>query len=444
MQPAAETRGIWFLGAALMGPFFLYGLGFLQVVPFIAASIFLLYLFFLIINFEAGFLVLIFIRSSVDYIKNFGGGSTNLAAVISLAIIVLGVFYVLYRRVDILKYQESLPFLVFIGICALSVTYSPNVKESVTDVLRLLSIFAVYILARIIFTTKEKIRKLFIVILFSSLLPIFAAYMQLITGKGMLLDGGQYRIVGTFLHPNAFASYLLILLIYSTTQILEKNSFISRKFLIALTLPAFICFIFTFSRGAWIVFVVAMLFLGVLRHRQLLGYLPVVLCGAFFMVPGIRERIVNIFNPGYTHGRSGWDWRVETWGQISEMVHQKPLFGHGLGSVESFFGVLTHNDYLRLLAEVGFVGLFAYFWLAITLLHRTWSDYTNLRSNVAKSFQAGLLVMASCFLVREFADNTLRNTVMMIYFWIFVAISRNMADLYSVKTIGEQGEHVSH
>lgn len=434
MQPAAEIKGIcWVLFAALVVPFALYGLGIFQVVHFVAAAIFILYFFLLIVNFEVGFLTLIFLRSSVDYLKNFGGGSVNLAAVISLALIVLGVFYVLYRRVNILHYEESGPFLIFLAVCGLSVIYSPDYKESITDWLRLVSVFSVYILTRIIFTSKPKIRMLFVTILLSSLLPILVALYQLVTGHGRLLDGGQYRIVGTFLHPNAFASYLLILLIFSTALVLERTPFIKRSVLVVLILPIFVIFVFTLSRGAWLVFVVAMLLMGILRHRKILGYLPMVLCGAIFMVPAVRDRIINIFNPGYTHGRSAWEWRVDTWGQISTMVVEKPVFGHGLASVESFYGVLTHNDFLRLAAEVGAVGLLAYLFLAVTLLRKTWMDYRNLGSNIAKSFQLGAFVMIAGFMVRQFADNTLRNTVMMIYFWIFIAISRNIACLYSEK-----------
>lgn len=430
MQASAK-KGFWILGIFFLIPFIMFGLGF-KMAHFVAGLIFALYLSLLIINFEAGFLCLIFIRSSVDYLKNFSG-SVNLAAAISLVIIVLGVFYVLYRKVNILKYEDVGIFLIFLAVCGASVAYSHYPEESISDWLRLVSTFSVYLLTRIIFSTKEKIRTLFVVILISALLPILLAYYQLVTGKGTVMDSGSARIVGTFLHPNAFASYLLILLIFCTAQVLEKTQFISRPFLIAMTGATFIIFIFTFSRGAWIVFVLAMFLLGLLRYRKLLALLPFVLVGAVAAVPGIRHRILNTFDPGYTHGRSGWDWRLDTWREISVMVEKKPLLGHGLSSVENEFGILAHNDYLRLLAEIGIVGLGIYIIFSIFLLYQSWADYKNVRSDLAKSFQIGLIVMIIAFLVRQFADNTLRNTVMMIYFWIFVAIARNMARLYSRK-----------
>jgi len=418
------------LGPLFLLPFILFGLGIIQATHLVASMVFLLYLCLLIINFEAGFLSLIFIRSSIDYLKHFAGsGDANLAAAVSLVIIVLGVFYVLYQKVNILKFDDSVPFLVFLALCGLSVTYSPAFIESLSDWLRLVSTFAVYILARIIFTTSEKIRRLFIVILLSALMPMMVAVYQLATGNGAVYDAGQHRIVGTFLHPNAFASYLLILLIFCTAQILEKGNFLSRRFMIVLTSSAAILFLFTFSRGAWLVFVFAMILMGFLRYRRILGILPFVLIAAILMVPAVKDRILNVFDAGYTHGRSGWDWRVDTWTQIMDMVRAKPFFGHGLSSVEFHYGILTHNDYLRLIAETGLFGFVAYVFFVIKILVKTWQDFKNAHSNMAKSFQVGLLAVIAAFLVRQFADNTLRNTVMVIYFWIFVAISRNIAAL---------------
>ena len=99
-------KGVWVLGPVFILPFVLFGLGIIPVTHLIAASVFTLYLSLLIINFEAGFLSLIFIRVSIDFLKNFTQGSNvNLAAAVSLVLIVLGVFYVLYRKIDVFKYK---------------------------------------------------------------------------------------------------------------------------------------------------------------------------------------------------------------------------------------------------------------------------------------------------------------------------------------------------
>lgn len=422
--------GMGLLGAVLLAPFILFGFEG-SISHFIGSLVIAIYLILLIINFEVGFLALIFIRSALDYFKNFGAaGGLNIAGVASLVLIVLGIFYALYRKINVFKFEDSIPFFIFLVLCGISVIGSSYFAESLSDWLRLVSVFSVYVLTRMIFVSEQKIRTALIAVLFSTLLPILAGVIQFVTKQGMVMDGEQARIVGTFLHPNAFASYLLIILIFSMAQVLEGTNFINSSLIISLMIPAFAMFLFTFSRGAWIVFILAMVFMGFMRYRKLLGLLPVVLILSALMVPGIHDRIINIFHPSqYVHGRSAWEWRLDTWAAISPIIAQKPLLGHGLATIEGEFKILAHNDYLRMLAEVGVVGLLAYLYLTFSLFLNTWKAYHAHGSKLEKSFQVGLLAIIVGFLVREFADNTLRNTVVMIYFWIFVGLVRNITQL---------------
>lgn len=428
-------NGIWLLGLVLLIPFLIFGAGMIETGYFLGLVIFVLYLCILIINFEAGFLALIFIRSGLDCLKNFTAAGGVIIGAVSIALIVLGVFYVLYSKINILKFEDSGPFLIFLAFCGISMAYSPDFKASFSDWLRMISVLSVYLLTRIIFVTQKQILRLFAAILISSLLPVVVAYYQLATGHGAVLDAGQHRVVGTFLHPNPFATYLMILLTFLIAQILEGTRIIPRFFMGALASAIFVIFIFTFSRGAWISFAFAMAALGFLRYRKILGFMPVVLIGSFLMIPGIKARIINIFDAGYSHGRSGWEWRLDTWSDIAAMVAEKPLFGHGLSAVIVELGVQTHNDYLRLVAEVGLMGLLAYLWLSYTMIRQTWRDYKSADSNISESFQAALLAAAVGLLVRQCADNTLRDAVVLMYFWIFAAISRNIAEAYPRRTV---------
>ncbi|MFZ5802846.1 MAG: O-antigen ligase family protein [Candidatus Omnitrophota bacterium] len=419
--------GALVLGSIFCVPFILYGMGILTVPLFIGALLLALFLLLLLINFEMGFLIIILMRSSLDYLKNFT--DFNLAALVSVALIVLGVFYVLFRKVDIFQYEDSPVFLIFLGMTAVSVFYSPDLSESLSDWLRLLSVFSVYLLARILFEKASQVKSAFIAIFLSALLPVTVATIQLITGQGLVLDGDQARIVGTFLHPNAFASYLLILLVIGTSQWLERDHLVAPALLRPLVAAIFVIFILTFSRGGWLAFIVSMLFLGAIRYRRLLILLPILLLIVVVAVPSTLDRIHNIFDVGYTHGRSAWDWRQDTWREILPLFYQKPLLGHGLATVEIEFGILAHNDYLRLLAETGILGFLAYLLLMLNLMAVTWRDFRKTRSELARGLQIGLIAMTVGFLCREFADNTLRNTVVMIYFWLLVALVRNMSRL---------------
>lgn len=420
------AKSVLMLGSFLLAPFLFLGLGILNQIEFVGVLLVMLCFLLLVVHFEIGFLVLVGFRSSLDFLKQGGEGGMNVAGMVSIVFIVLGLFYILYRRVNILTFEDSKPFLAFLAIAGLSITYSADVKESIMDWIRLLSIFFVYLVSRLLLTNEEKMRRALIAILCSCLIPLAFAYYQLITGHGTVLDGDQERIVGTFLHPNAFASYLLIILIFCLFQLLEKTYFVPSLFLKLLSFAVFGAFIFTLSRGAWLVFILSVITMGILRYHRLLKTLPVLLLLAVFFIPSVQKRITNVVDPGYRNGRSAWDWRVDTWREISPLIEKKPILGHGLSTVAAHFGVLTHNDYLRLLAETGLVGLASYVFLMYMLLVNTWRDFRLARSAISKSFQVGVIAMIVGFMMREFADNTLRNTVVMMYFWMFVAIARNI------------------
>ena len=425
MIPATLTRRFPFflIGLVLLVPGFLLAVGLIQPPYFVAGFAAAVFLAIFMVNFEAGFLTLIFVRSSLDYFKLLTrGGSFNVAAVAGAFLILLGIFYILYRRINIFAYAETRPFLIFLGVCGVSVFFSSNRFESLSDWLRLVSIFFVYVFARHVTVDAKKRRSVLFLVLLSAGVPVLVAFIQLFFGVGLR----HGRLVGTFYHPNAFASYLLVILVFVLAQILERHSTLPRSLLIPFAGFAFVAFVLTLSRGAWIVFLFVMGVMGFLRYRRILGWMPALLPLLVFL-PGVMGRIKDVTESSYHRGRSAWQWRLDAWKELVPLIREKPIFGHGIAMVNVQLGYMAHNDYLRLAVEVGLVGLLAYIFLMTGLLRLTWRDYQSARSGMGKSIQLGLLAITLGFLVREIADNTLRNTVVLLYFWIFVAMARNAA-----------------
>ncbi len=426
---AFKKKAILFLLAcSIVLPCLLFAVGYINEIYLAAMLIMVIYFTFLVLNFEAGFLSLIFLRTSLDYFQTAGGGEggLNVSAAASLVLIVLSVFYILYRGVNIFNYREVLPFSIFLLICGLSIFASQDFLESVSDWLRFVSIFFIYIVTRLIAVSEKKIRLVLNVILLSVLIPVFLGYYQFLTGSGYETQSEAGRIIGTFAHPNDFSSYLLVVLVFCTAQLCEKESLISKRLLAPLVLLMLFAFVLTFSRGSWVVFVFSMVVMGILRYRRILVFLPVFLIAALFLIPGVQDRIYEVLDPSHARATSGWEWRLNAWAQVGTLLSEKPIFGHGLSMVFIKMGYLTHNDYLRLLVEVGIVGLLAYLWMAVQFLSQTWRDYKRTQSNIAKSFHVGLLALTLGFLLRQAADNTLRNTAAMMFFWIFLALTRNI------------------
>ncbi|MBI3534985.1 MAG: O-antigen ligase family protein, partial [Deltaproteobacteria bacterium] len=351
-----KNPAVILLGFLLLAPCILFGFDVINVMYFTVSMILAVYFCLLLVNFEIGFLTLIFMRSSLDYAKvTTENSAINVAAMASIILILFGFFYIIYHKVNIWRYEETTPFLIFLGVCGASIFFSSNYLQSVADWLRLLSVFFVYLLARNIYISEKKIKIALVVIFLSTLIPVLVAYYEFFAGSTSL---GRLR--GTFNHPNAFATYLLLILVFSLTQIMERKSFISRKMLILAFLLTFFVFVMTLSIGAWIVFACTVGLMGLLRYRRLLGFMPIFLIFVVLLVPAVKSRIFDMLDPSLMRGHSSWEWRLKAWKDIFYLVQQRPFFGHGLSMVELKLGYLAHNDYLRLLAEVGILGLLAY------------------------------------------------------------------------------------
>jgi O-antigen ligase len=185
----------------------------------------------------------------------------------------------------------------------------------------------------------------------------------------------KLRAYATFPHPNVLGGFLAILLpliIYQLSN-LPIIQFKNKKqiFYIVTSLLGIIALILTFSRSAWIVFVLGISYIACLPARQVYrkkkrAFFPILLC-AFLM----------IFFIGKTFGFQ--DESVVVREQLSvaalSMARASPVLGTGLGnylvrlpdylvSRQIYFLQPVHNIYLLLLSEVGIVG-FGFFVLLL-------------------------------------------------------------------------------
>jgi O-antigen ligase len=185
----------------------------------------------------------------------------------------------------------------------------------------------------------------------------------------------KLRAYATFPHPNVLGGFLAILLpliIYQLSN-LPIIQFKNKKqiFYIVTSLLGIIALILTFSRSAWIVFVLGISYIACLPARQVYRKKKKLFIPAFLSVLLIALVI------GKTFGFQ--DESVVVREQLSvaalSMARASPVLGTGLGnylvrlpdylvSRQIYFLQPVHNIYLLLLSEVGIVG-FGFFVLLL-------------------------------------------------------------------------------
>lgn len=182
------------------------------------------------------------------------------------------------------------------------------------------------------------------------------------------------RAYGPFPHPNIFGGYLaagiLLLLNYRIPDSRQYWRYVlGGIFFLALFL--------TFSRSAWLAFVISALFLplvikgearrGILKFILFLSIIAIVLSTIFW--PLLRTRATSA---GRLEQKSNTE-RVASWREGLLAWYQNPIFGSGLtigyqvsNSAVGFrkpYSQPPHNIFILILSQLGLVGFTIYFFL---------------------------------------------------------------------------------
>jgi O-antigen ligase len=282
--------------------------------------------------------------------------------------------------------RVSIPTVAFILACLFSLANSTAGGFSFYQVVQLSTLFVCYFLIAANTLTGEEdlrlvVRFLMISLLFQSALSIFqhqtAIDLNLRTGQDvsfMTVGEGVVRSFGTIGRPNAFGAYIAPLIIMAQVMIMSGVERGRGLAWLAMVLGV-LALIFSFSRGAWISFAVANVFLVLVALKRRLEWVKRLLLAQLvvgaIIFPFSLIILQRIFGYDANAAWSRWPLMVLAWNMIQ--VH--PLLGVG---VNTFLNVApyyitpdiagawvgeVHNMYLLVFAEAGVVGLVTFLWM---------------------------------------------------------------------------------
>jgi putative inorganic carbon (HCO3(-)) transporter len=130
-----------------------------------------------------------------------------------------------------------------------------------------------------------------------------------------------------------------------------------------------LCLMYSLSRGAYIAFIVAWGFLGLVKYRKLLVLLIVFGMTWTTVVPNAVVQRVFMTTDSQDGGAldHSSETRVTLWEDAMDVFHSSPVIGTGwdtyayMGRVGNYRD--THNIYIKFLVETGVVGLLLFLWL---------------------------------------------------------------------------------
>jgi putative inorganic carbon (HCO3(-)) transporter len=365
----------------------------------------------------------------------------NFNALINIFIIFFGSVLILDNWQSFLKIFKknifAILFAIFIFFAALSFSYSMDKQKTGEEFIRIFSIFILFLYSFITIKNRKNFYGLIAAIILGSLIPSAYGLYQFFTGTGWYDKTiFAFRINGTFLHPATFAFYLLFILpiIYAVIKTTANKT----KKVIMAWLVAFFAFLIiaTLTRGAWIGLLVMVLTYGALKSRKFLAGVFIVIIISYLFVPAIKSRVNDIFQPKYN---SSFTTRLEIIKTTFPAFLNHPLLGNGFGSFEDihlqynkeavkYESQQAHNDYLRILIELGFFGLIIYLLIFTSLFWRIVSLYFKSDNIFIKNNLLALIIIWLGALTVALGDNLLRTMEVQYLIWGYTGATLAMAE----------------
>ncbi len=215
---------------------------------------------------------------------------------------------------------------------------------------------------------------------------------------------GEPRFAGT-LNP-AFLGGLATIGMFACFKLMERGS----KAYAGMFIFNFVCLILSAGRMNLFVmvftFVLSLLLSNVISRNAKIQLSLAGAVASLVLVPLVWLRYADRFTKSGDNGRDFmWDW-------LHSMSDRYPNFGIGFGHqfwstppelLAHFSSAAAHNDYLRLLVELGWFGVFAFYGLFIVTVLVVWSSKVGRRDYSIIVTLAGFLLLSS-------TDNALATT----------------------------------
>lgn len=398
---------------------------------------------------EKTILLFIAVRPVLDYWRDwvvFGTDKINLNLNAAMALLLL--IWACYWGIKNRHYIYSIPGWFWLSltviIIVLSALWSYNPFTSLIEAIKFIDLALLFFLGFVFIQQgKITIRQALLATVLSAIIPVLAGLTQIITGSGITTFDLRGRIYGTFGHPNVFAFFLLSLIflmvqyaIFDAAKFWQKRNYLKN----ALSVLLFGLLIFTYTRAAIIGLAVFCVVLGVVKYRKALG-IGLALVALFYLVfYPLNNFLVHKFNYSLQSNllisrltersdeADSFSWRISLIQETAPIILTRPILGFGFGTFpvvwESNRGARhmyddsaeSHNDYLRLLLEVGAVGLISYLMFFASLFTKI---VQRMKTPACQENHLMLLGWVCAFIVVSVSDNMLRHTAVMWLTWLW-------------------------
>jgi len=234
---------------------------------------------------------------------------------------------------------------------------------------------------------------------------------------------------GTSGEPNTLGGYLILIISVSAGLLMTLEDRKIKRYLIGVIALLSIPFVFTLSRSSYIAVIPMFITMFFFSKKKLIlaALMLILLVLSPFMLPErVKGRVTETFvpYPGYegTETLLGKDLDPSTSARITSFRHalskwsEKPLLGWGVTGIG-----LIDSMYFRVLAETGFLGIAAFFYLIYRIIVFLYSTFKEARDRLLKGLSFGMLLATLALLAHSIGAATFIIVRIMEPFWFFMA-----------------------
>jgi O-antigen ligase len=334
---------------------------------------------------------------------------------IGIAIIAGTIWFILFNKIDYSRLQAHWSFLGFLVICFLSLIFAgEHLAAGITVTLRLVTALAIFIVLQYRLDSIKKAEWVIAAILGSQLWVTIQQLLRIAGSAGLTFSKEETFRLGNSGLGTSLANILILCLV----MFLNTKTNLRRLLWGSLTVLFTVSLFLSYGRAGWIGFVIGVFIIGVMRHRKLLLFFPVLLILVTTQIPGISQRFDDISIDRLSdYDSSTLGKRITYWEAAIQIFQTRPFLGVGFGVEKYRVGEYLnkidpsiHNDYLTVLVGTGLIGFIMFMlWFGqwITELLKV---YRRSKFTYDKAIAFAVFAYFFTSLVVRLTDNLLQTT----------------------------------
>ncbi|HEY8293058.1 MAG TPA: O-antigen ligase family protein [Thermomicrobiales bacterium] len=177
------------------------------------------------------------------------------------------------------------------------------------------------------------------------------------------------RATGTGVDPNAFAGFLMLILVLAVGQAVAARPLVSRKLCIVTAPVVGLALLLTESRAAWLGAAVGVGLLAVARYRRLIA--PLIALGIAAAAFGVGAGYLSRLTGGLRGQDAATQLRYREFANALQLIRDYPIFGVGFGDAPSInLQTGVSSVYLTVAERAGLIGLALFLIVLVSLVTR--------------------------------------------------------------------------